>query len=377
MAFSDSGGEPLDARIRVNWVGPQFAGHSIAVVNRNLCRELERDPRLLLRMEVPPDEMMRVPSSRAASFAPFSEADAAVVHEWTPGWGKPAGKRRICMQAWEYGAIPREWFIPMTKDVDEIWVYSSYNKECYVRCGIPAEKVQVIPLGVDESVFRPEVAPMRVGTAGFRFLFVGGTIVRKGIDLLLQAYVDEFTADDDVCLVIKDNGAGSFYKGKTFQTAIRKVASRPRSPRIVYLDRHLSETEMAGLYAGCDCLVHPYRGEGFGLPIAEAMACGLPVIVPDQGPSRDLCDGRTAFLLPAEVVGLPEQGTGLPETVGPPWWLSVDKHDLQKTMRVASENRALVQAMGRAASERMRSAFTWKHSAEAVLRRLQSLAEKE
>ena len=36
---------------------------------------------------------------------------------------------------------------------------------------------------------------------------------------------------------------------------------------------------MAALYAACDCLVHPYRGEGFGLPIAEAMACGLPVIV--------------------------------------------------------------------------------------------------
>jgi glycosyltransferase involved in cell wall biosynthesis len=377
MAFSDSGGEPLNARIRVNWVGPQFAGHSIAVVNRNLCRQLERDHRLFLRMGVPQDEMMLVPSSRAASFTPFTEADAAVVHEWTPGWGKPAGKRWICMQAWEYGAIPREWFIPLKEEVDEIWVYSSYNKECYVRCGIPEEKVQVIPLGVDDSVFRPEAAPMRVGTAGFCFLFVGGTIVRKGIDLLLQAYLDEFTADDDVCLVIKDNGAGSFYKGMTFQTAIREAGSRPISPRIVYLDQHLSETEMAGLYAGCDCLVHPYRGEGFGLPIAEAMACGLPVIVPDKGPSRDLCDGRTAFLLPAEEVGLPKRETGLPETVEPPWWLSVDKHDLQEAMRFASENRSIVKAMGQTASERMRSAFTWKHSAEAVLGRLLSLAEKE
>ena len=47
------------------------------------------------------------------------------------------------------------------------------------------------------------------------FLFVGGTIARKGIDILLDAYTSQFTADDDVCLVIKDFGTDSFYKGQT------------------------------------------------------------------------------------------------------------------------------------------------------------------
>ena len=61
----------------------------------------------------------------------------------------------------------------------------------------------------------------------------------------------------------------------------------------------LSEAEMAGLYSACDCLVHPFRGEGFGLPVVEAMACGLPVIVTGAGPALDYATDETAFLIPA------------------------------------------------------------------------------
>jgi len=81
---------------------------------------------------------------------------------------------------------------------------------------------------------------------------------------------------------------------------------------------------MAGLYNACDCLVHPYRGEGFGLPIAEATACGIPVIVPDKGTSRDPCSVDTAFFVHSEEVPFSEKKVGTLETVDFPWWLSVD-----------------------------------------------------
>ena len=59
------------------------------------------------------------------------------------------------------------------------------------------------------------------------------------------------------------------------------------------------------LYRSCDVLVHPYRGEGFGLPIAEAMASGLPVIVTGYGACLDFCDEDNALLVPA--TGLPSK----------------------------------------------------------------------
>jgi glycosyltransferase involved in cell wall biosynthesis len=60
-----------------------------------------------------------------------------------------------------------------------------------------------------------------------------------------------------------------------------------------------ADDEMPGLYAACDSLVHPSRGEEFGLPIAEAMACGLPVVVTAGGAADDFCDDRTAYRIPA------------------------------------------------------------------------------
>ena len=60
---------------------------------------------------------------------------------------------------------------------------------------------------------------------------------------------------------------------------IQRFSADPAAPEIVYIDSSLTSDEMTALYRSCHCLVHPYRGEGFGLPIAEAMASGLAVIV--------------------------------------------------------------------------------------------------
>ena len=55
----------------------------------------------------------------------------------------------------------------------------------------------------------------------FRLLFVGGTIYRKGIDLLLAAFSRAFRPGDGVGLVIKEMGAKSFYRGQTAEAESR------------------------------------------------------------------------------------------------------------------------------------------------------------
>lgn len=345
----------FDITMKINWVGPQLSGGSLGIVNHKICSSLKQNPDIHLTSEDP---------------------DFTIVHQWPPDWRKPRNGRWICMQPWEYGALPIAWYIPMMYWVDEVWVYSYYNKESYVRSGIEEEKIHIIPLGVDEKVFHPHVQARNLARSDFHFLFVGGTIGRKGIDVLLQAYLNEFTADEDVCLIIKDFGTDSFYKGITFEKVIQKIMSEPNHPRMIYLNHEMSEIELAGLYKGVDCLVHPYRGEGFGLPIVEAMACGIPVIVPDVGPAQDFCNARTAFFVSAREVRIPQKKVGPLETVDYPWWLEISQTELQRVMRYVYQHRDLAKEKGRLASQHVLSNFTWGKSATTVVERLAQISKK-
>ena len=116
---------------------------------------------------------------------------------------------------------------------------ANFVRECYLAGGVPADRVHVVPLGVDCRALSPRATPLPVPTRKrFKFLFVGGTIHRKGIDVLLDAWARAFTAADDVCLVIKDMGAGSFYQGQTAQGRIGEQQRRPGAAEIVYRDSH-------------------------------------------------------------------------------------------------------------------------------------------
>ncbi len=278
------------------------------------------------------------------------------------------------MQPWEYGSLPRDWINPIVREVDEVWAYTRYVRDCYVESGVPAERVHVVPLGVDTQRFHPQAVPLALATKKpFKFLFVGGTIVRKGIDVLLKAYRREFSANDPVCLVIKDMGGGSFYRGQTAQAAIAEHQADLLAPEIEYIDRNLTADELVGLYAACQSLVHPYRGEGFGLPIAEAMACELPVIVTGAGAAMDYCNQDNAFLIPARKTYLPAKRIGSLQTVSQPWLLEPDEEALQAHLRNVFEHPEEAKAKGRAAGAHIRQHFGWENVLNAVEHRLSEL----
>ncbi|TAK32241.1 MAG: glycosyltransferase [Chloroflexota bacterium] len=370
--------------VPVRWEGSQFVYHSLALVNRELCIRLAQDADVDLAIlpyephEFGPEADPRFRHiAERLSRALSRPAEIHVRHQWPPKLTAPQEGRWVMVQPWEYGSIPKLWIETMRDLVDDVWVPTSYVRDCYLRSGMPADRVHVVPNGVDVSRFNPDARRLPLKTKKrFKFLFVGATIWRKGFDLLLEAYTSTFTAQDDVCLVVKDMGAKSFYKGQTAEKILAQHQSLSHAPEIEYIDRALTDEELPGLFTACDCLVHPYRGEGFGLPIAEAMACGLPVIVTGYGAALDFCTSETAYLIPAREVRDQVKRVADLETVDNPWWGEPDLPALKRLLTQVVRAPLEAKQRGRNANTLIRADFTWERASQVVKERLDALCRQ-
>ena len=315
--------------ILINWIGSFLDHGSLSHVNREMVGALKNIPGHKIQAvtngsPAAADATKHWPELTCEiSTAPAPGSAITVRHAWPPNWLRPASGKLVVIQPWEFGSLPEDW-VRRARDVDEFWLPSEYVRQVYIASGVPAGKVFVVPNGVDPEKFHPQVAPMKLATQKkFKFLFVGGTIGRKGPDLLLEAYLKNFTAADDVCLVIKDFGGSSVYSGQTFEAQIRAAQAIPNAPEILYLNEELPPESLPGLYAASDCFVLPYRGEGFGLPVLEAMACGLPVMVTAGGATDDFVRNEFAWRIPAVKKDFGNEVSGL-KLVRTGWLLEPD-----------------------------------------------------
>lgn len=163
-------------------------------------------------------------------------------------------------------------------------------------CG---EEVTVIDKEQDGASSRPV----------FEFLSVFKWERRKGWDVLLDAYWQEFSPDDEVLLRLHSY-VPSWVRGETNITRIleeyayKKYGKSLDEVAAVVWDTEgndssgLSRADVRDLYASADAFVLPTRGEGWGLPIAEAMAMELPVIVSNFSGPAAFANDTNAYMIP-------------------------------------------------------------------------------
>ena len=351
-----------DSTVHIAWEGSFVDNGSLSHVNRELTSALSRHPKI---------QVACIGDGKRAQ-AP-TRTQITVRHAWPPNWQRPKFGAWVLIQPWEFGTLPTSWVARLT-GVDEVWVPSEYCRRVYVDSGVTPSKVKVVPNGIDPQRFSPAVPPLELPTRkSFKFLFVGGTIHRKGPDLLLKAYLEKFTAADDVCLVIKDFGSQGVYAGQTFEQEIRAAQAQPNAPEILYLNEELPQEKLPGLYTACDCLVHPYRGEGFSLPVLEAMACGLPVIVTAGGATDDFATDEFAYRIPAtrRRIGY---NVGPFKLARPGWLLEPALDELMSRLQWVFGHREEARAKGRAASECARREWTWERAAQIAAQQLREVA---
>jgi len=367
---------------KIIWEGSQFVSHSLALINRELCLQLidsGYEVSILPGHEVdnidphsdPRFEKLVKRTRKALS----GSSDIHVRHHWPPNFEPPGEGRLVIVQPWEYGRLPESWVGPMTNFADELWVPTRHVLKTYIASGIPAERVHVIPHGVDVDRFHPGARKHTLDSPKkFKFLFVGGGLWRKGIDILLDAYRGAFDSRDDVVLIVKDLPLQKFYLDQGVGKIIREWKNDPTVPEILHLQESLGPDEMPGLYTACDSLVHPYRGEGFAIPVLEAMACGLPVIVTAGGATDDFCSPEHTWLIPSGRREFNPKDIRLAGGAG--WVLEPDINALKAMMREVFENHDAAREKALRASEHVRGHYDWKNIGVKVAARIDALVGK-
>jgi glycosyltransferase involved in cell wall biosynthesis len=354
---------PLAPALR--WRGDHGLPTSLSIINDEITKRL-------------PYPVQRVDRGGLNIDPPLPHpADIEVRHQWPPDFSVARAGRLAVIVPWEFGAIPAAWKQKIDDTVDELWVPSEYVRQMYLDGGVDSTKVHVVANGVDLETFRPrsgvssEAADVATARPR-RFLYVGGINVRKGIDLLIQTWDEALGERDDVVLVVKAAMAGGAYGGPSEE--LRDRAAQARLPRVELVEDDLDSETLAELYRSCDIFVLPYRGEGFAMPVLEAMASGLPVIVTAGGPTDEFCPPDAGWRIRSSRQEMPKELLSGFEPDGTPWMLEPDRSHLVELLREAADAPAAELAVKGQAGRRAAEGYSWDAVAEAYSQRIAALA---
>ena len=199
---------------------------------------------------------------------------------------------------WEESSLPTEWVDNFNSSLQGITVMSEQVKKILIDNGVQIP-IKVTGLGLDHLSNSKSTKDINIKAKKYKILHISSCFPRKGIDILLHAFANAFTCDDDVSLIIKtfDNPHNDI------DTSIDKLRnSYSKFPDVIVIKDEYSDEEIYSLYNFSDLYVSPSRGEGFGLPIAEAMLLGVPVITTEWGGQLDFCNTNNSWLLDYKFV---------------------------------------------------------------------------
>ena len=190
-------------------------------------------------------------------------------------------------------------------NADRVITVSEAAVDEIVRCfNVPAERIRVVPLGVGEEWFTtPSASNDATQPLGLRtgyFLFVGSLQPRKNVMQLIQAYErlpESVRADHQLVIV------GKYAWG--VPELRRLLEDRRAQGRVIWLE-HVDHATLHAVYAGAAAFVFPSLAEGFGLPVVEALASGLPVVASDLPVLREVAGNHAIFVPPDDRDALAE-----------------------------------------------------------------------
>lgn len=272
--------------------------------------------------------------------------DTVILHlapEYTLYWRQvDPDKRLVLHTVWETDRLPPHWrfFLELA---DLVIVPSTWNQQVFERAGLR------VPVAVLPHIALPSPAPtgpppIKIRGDDFVFLAVEAWTARKNLECLIRCYLDTFTADDPVCLVLK-TGARDFTQrtlwrqSRSTAACIRRLRREYRhAARVQLVSGVWGEDDLRRLYARADCYVSLSHGEGWGLGAFDAAAHGKPVITTAFGGPLDYLSPADAFLVRCRMVPVRDEA-GKPSFLPGQRWAQPDPVHARELMRFVFAHR--------------------------------------
>ncbi|NIB42103.1 glycosyltransferase [Pseudomaricurvus alkylphenolicus] len=294
--------------------GPFDSSYSLAIVNRELARALNRrhPGKVALRSseghgDFEPD----------ADFLQHNPDCAAMFRLARVGQSRQNAKTHLRLlyppraqglkgdvngmgaYGWEESVLPWDVVNGFNRHLQFVSTMSHYVSRTLIDNGVTTP-IHTIGIGADHILAtEPCDAQLPELGQGLCFLHISSCFPRKGVDCLLGSYGRAFNDADDVTLIIKTFPNPHHRIEEQLQTWRQSVFQKrgQQAPRVILINQDLDDAAIRALYQRANVLVAPSRGEGFGLPMAEAMLHDLPVITTAYGGQADFCKDDTAWLI--------------------------------------------------------------------------------
>lgn|SRR3990167_7034743 len=275
--------------------------------------------------------------------------------------------------------IPYNWTTIMNDDdVDLVITMSKAMKNMFIKNGVKSDKLFPLGHGFNPSVFYPDTTKRHTlrNNKAFTFLYLNGwrtsigRMDRKGPEILLDAWVKgKFVNNPKYHLYMKVNMV--YEQPRDYFADIQKHLGYDVSKwtNFTFDINDYPETMLNSIYNNADCFISPTKGEGWGITIMEAMACGLPCIVPRNGWSghMDFCDDSNSFLI--DIDREEEVDSRLMGHLysGSKWHIP-STEDLISNMHLVYNHQEHAKKIGIVASNMMKKYWTWDEASERMIK---------
>ena len=283
---------------------------------------------------------------------------------------------------WETDRLPKEWIAPCNK-MQEIWTASEQQAKMIRDSGVTIP-INWFPQPIDISEDFRSVKPYTIpGFTGVIFYSIFQWIDRKNPFALLRSFWKEFEGVKDVCLVIKTHGV-NFSEGQ-FESIKKSISdwkaglNLSNPPRVMLVKNLMNTEDMFRLHKTGNCLVCPSRGEGWCIPVAEALLTGNSVIGIDKTGIFDLLK-KDEYLSCSTSVDKVMKAPAISWYYPPQQWLEISQPELQSNMRKVYEsvksNDSGYRDMILRGQRRVKEDFNYQSVGVMMLKRLKEIYEK-